>query len=49
MELPYLRDELAMLLIVPDSGKFAEVESELGTGLIDDVVGTAGLGATRSP
>jgi serpin B len=39
VELPYLRDELAMLLIVPDSGKFADVEGQLGTGLMDDVVG----------
>jgi serpin B len=42
VELPYLRDELAMLLIVPDSGKFAQVESGLATGLIDDVVGRLG-------
>jgi serpin B len=39
VELPYLRDELAMLLIVPDAGNFAQVESQLGEGLIDDLVG----------
>jgi serpin B len=38
VELPYLQDELAMLLIVPDTGRFAEVESQLATGLIDDAV-----------
>lgn len=42
VELPYLRDELGMLLIVPDSGKFAEVEGQLGTGLIDSVEGRLG-------
>jgi serpin B len=34
VELPYLRDELAMLLIVPDSGRFAQVESGLSSGLV---------------
>jgi serpin B len=45
VELPYLRDELAMLLIVPDQGKFSQVETGLGIGLIDDVV--AALGSDR--
>ena len=36
VELPYLHDELAMLLIVPDSGRFTEVESGLSTGLVAD-------------
>jgi serpin B len=38
VELPYLKDELAMLLIVPDSSAFAQVESEMATGLLDQVV-----------
>lgn len=41
VELPYLHDELSMLVIVSDDGRFAEVESSLATGLIDDTV--AGL------
>jgi serpin B len=42
VELPYLRDELALLIVVPDSGKFAQVEDQLGSGLIDSVVGRLG-------
>jgi serpin B len=38
VELPYLRDELSMLVIVPDGGRFAEVESNLATGLIDETI-----------
>ena len=38
-ELPYLRDELAMLLILPEPSAFAQVEARLATGLMDDVVG----------
>jgi serpin B len=43
VQLPYLHDELAMLLIVPDQGRFAEIEARLvpaGTadGLIDQAV-----------
>ena len=34
VELPYTRDELAMLLIVPDAGRFAEVEAQLKDGLV---------------
>jgi serpin B len=41
IELPYLREELSMLVIIPDDGRFAEVESSLATGLIDNAV--AGL------
>ena len=37
VELPYLRSELGMLLIVPDEGRFAPVESMLTGGLIPDV------------
>jgi serpin B len=34
VELPYAHDDLAMLLIVPDQGRFADVEAQLKTGLI---------------
>ncbi len=49
VELPYLRDdpsrgELSMLLIVPETGRFAEVESRLGAGLIDEAVGQLATG-----
>jgi serine protease inhibitor len=39
VELPYARDELAMLLIVPQQGRFAEIEGQLKNGLLDEVVG----------
>ena len=38
VELPYSRDELAMLVIVPDAGSFAAVEGRLKDGLIDQAV-----------
>ena len=38
VELPYLGGQVAMLLIVPDAGRFSEVESRLDAGLIDDAV-----------
>jgi serpin B len=38
VELPYARDQLAMLLIVPDQGRFAEVEGQLKSGLIERAV-----------
>ena len=38
VQLPYLRNELGMLLIVPDEGRFAEVEAALGDGLIAQAV-----------
>ncbi len=41
VELPYVGEELAMLLLVPDEGSFAEVEGQVGDGLIDEVL--AGL------
>ncbi len=37
IQLPYLRNELGMLLIVPDEGAFAEVEAKLAEGLIAEV------------
>jgi serpin B len=36
VELPYLGNQLAMFLIVPEAGRFAEVESRLGTGLLGE-------------
>jgi serpin B len=38
VELPYARDQLAMLLIVPDQGRFKDVEAALATGLVDQAV-----------
>jgi serpin B len=37
IELPYARHELAMLLIVPDQGRFSQIEGQLQSGLIDRV------------
>ncbi len=39
VELPYAHDELAMLLVVPDQGRFADVEAQLATGLIAQAAG----------
>jgi len=36
VELPYVGSELAMLLIVPDEGRFSEVEGRLAGGLVDE-------------
>jgi serpin B len=41
VELPYLHDELSMLIVVPDQGRFAEVETRLASGLIGEAA--AGL------
>jgi len=41
VELPYLRNELALMVVVPDEGRFSEVERLLGSELIADV--SAGL------
>lgn len=38
VELPYARDELAMLVILPDEDRFAEIESRLSSGLIETAV-----------
>jgi serine protease inhibitor len=39
VELPYLHDELALLLIVmPDDSRFSQVNTMLQKGLLDDVV-----------
>jgi serpin B len=39
VELPYVGNELAMLLIVPDAGSFGEVEADLGAVLAGAVAG----------
>lgn len=48
VELPYSRDELAMLLIVPDQGRFADIEAQLGAGLVGQAAGALeNLGEVR--
>jgi serpin B len=42
IDLPYTGDELSMLVVVPDAGRFDEVEGRLTAGLLDEV--RAGLG-----
>lgn len=42
IDLPYTGDELSMLVVVPDQGRFAEIEALVAAGLVDDV--RAGLG-----
>lgn len=37
VELPYAGDQLAMVLLVPDQGRFPEVEKQLQTGLLSEV------------
>ncbi|MBN1629390.1 MAG: serpin family protein, partial [Thermoleophilia bacterium] len=39
VELPYLGDQLAMVVMVPDQGRFEQVETELGHGLLDEAIG----------
>lgn len=38
LDLGYTGGELSMLLILPDEGRFEEVEGSLATGLIDEVI-----------
>jgi serpin B len=38
VELPYVGEELAMVFLVPDAGRFAEVEGLVGAGLFDEAV-----------
>ncbi len=38
VQLPYSGNRLAMLLIVPDQGRFTDVEQELGSGLLSEAV-----------
>jgi serpin B len=42
IELPYVQDRLAMLLIVPDQGQFGAVEAQLKSGLVDQAVAALG-------
>jgi serpin B len=42
IDLPYTGDELSMIVVVPDAGRFAEIEALLASGLLDEV--RAGLG-----
>ncbi len=44
VELPYVGEELAMVFLVPDAGRFAEVEALVEGGLFDEVV--SGLAPT---
>jgi serpin B len=36
VELPYVGGELAMMIVVPDEGRFSDVEALLGAGLLDE-------------
>ena len=38
VQLPYSGEKLAMLLIVPNEGRFGDIESHLDSGLMDEVV-----------
>jgi len=40
VELPYVGEELGMLLILPEANTFAEVEARITTGLLDEVAGS---------
>jgi serpin B len=42
VELPYVGEHLAMLFVVPDSGRFAEVEELVSGGLLSEVAGELG-------
>ncbi len=46
-ELPYEGNELSMLLIVPEEGSFAEVESRLGGELIEEIDAAATTGSVE--
>ncbi|OFW64012.1 MAG: hypothetical protein A2135_03870 [Actinobacteria bacterium RBG_16_67_15] len=37
IDLPYTGDELSMVIVVPDSGRFAEVEALIAVGLLGEV------------
>jgi serpin B len=47
VELPYVGEELAMVFLVPDAGRFAAVEGLLGEGLLDEVVASLEGGEVR--
>jgi serpin B len=38
VELPYVGDELAMLVLVPDEGTFETVSASIGAGMVDEIV-----------
>lgn len=38
VQMPYVGEDLAMLVVVPDEGRFTDVEGRLGRGLLDDAV-----------
>ncbi|HDK45455.1 MAG TPA: serpin family protein, partial [Actinobacteria bacterium] len=38
VQMPYVGDDLAMLVVVPDEGRFTDVEGRLARGLLDDAV-----------
>lgn len=42
VELPYVGGGLAMTVLVPDTGRLADIEQRLGEGLLDTVVATQG-------
>jgi serpin B len=46
-ELPYEDGELSMLLIVPEEGRFAEVESRLGADLVAEIDAAATTGSVE--
>ncbi|MBN1319689.1 MAG: serpin family protein [Thermoleophilia bacterium] len=48
VELAYVGDELAMTLIVPDEGRFEELEDLLAAGLLDEVAGEPSSGAAEA-
>lgn len=46
-ELPYEGGELSMLVVVPEQGRFVEVQSRLGDGLVDEIDQAASEGAVE--
>jgi len=44
-EVPYEGGELSMLVIVPDDGRYADVEARLASGLVDEIDDEATSGA----
>ncbi len=46
-ELPYQGEELSMLVIVPEAGRYEEVEARLSTGLVAEIDGVATSGSVE--
>ena len=46
-ELPYVGQQLSMLVLVPDEGRFAEIRSELSQALLDGIDASFGTGPYR--